>query len=89
MYFDEMQNNPRKHCSMMEDYFVVQWDGTIVPCCFLWDNQYTYGNIHETTPEELMGEVEILKAQIKQGTNEFCNHCFEKNMDFDIQYKAK
>ena len=85
--FDKKRN---KSCSAIERLFVIQWDGKIVPCCFMYDNQYTYGKVEEITINRLKSEIDILKLRIKRNSlwvNNCCNHCFEIDSDLPLYFK--
>jgi len=71
IYLDKT-NKRYKPCKVHENIFVIFWDGTIVPCPFIYDhNQYTYGKIGEIVVDELKKEID------SKHINDYCNHCFE------------
>ena len=89
MYFD-FNKKRDKPCSAIEKIFVINWDGVIVPCCCMYDNQYAYGKVEEITIDRLKSEIDILKLRIKRNSlwiNKCCNHCFEVGDDLPIDFK--
>ena len=45
----------RKTCGRLEKGPVqIQWDGTVIPCCFLTDSEIILGNTHEQTVEQIL-----------------------------------
>jgi len=85
MYFDKnkIRNKP---CKAIENLFIIQWDGTIVPCCAMYDNQYTYGTIWDITVDELKKEIDTLKQNLLYVENS-CSHCFEVDSELPLSFK--
>jgi len=89
MYFDFFKKR-YKSCRAIKNLFVIQCDGTIVPCCAMYDNQYSYGKIGETTVDELKSEIDKLKSRIRKKDlwlEDCCNHCFEVDNKLPLSFK--
>lgn len=87
VYFD-FNKKRDKPCKVIENQFVIQWNGVIVPCCVMYNNQYIYGRIKEITVNEL--RLEINKFKLKNdlfSLRNCCNHCFEIDINLPLDFK--
>ncbi len=44
----ERKNIRRNSCSFLYSQSVINWDGSVSPCCAYYDGQYDFGNMFET-----------------------------------------
>lgn len=63
----------------------VQWDGTVIPCCFLTDAEIVLGNIHEQTLEEILNGKAYTKLRKKHQIGDLsglpCENCDQLNIE--------
>lgn len=85
MLFDELYERKDK-CPVIEKLFVIYWDGTIVPCCQIYDGQIIYGTIGENI-DKIMKRVKHFKEN--HLNYNICNYCKEVEDDMPIPYKLK
>lgn len=89
MYFD-FNRKRDKACTAIEKIFIINWDGTITPCCSMYDNQYIYGKIKNITVDALKLQMRILKRRIEEKSpwlGDCCNHCFEVDSELPLSFK--
>ncbi|MBS1262755.1 MAG: putative mycofactocin radical SAM maturase MftC [Calditrichaeota bacterium] len=76
----ELKRRPRPFCTRIFASAVVQWDGTVVPCCFDKDGRHSLGNaISAGFPEVWRsGRYRAFRRRILSGTRpEMCANCTE------------
>jgi len=71
---------PGMPCPFPWQYLVVQWDGTVVPCCRDYDGANALGNIRDATLKEIWQGVALDRvrrqlAEGEYGDNELCRRC--------------
>jgi len=80
----------RKHdCAIIDRLFFIYFDGIVVPCCRIADQEISYGKITD------INIVNKIKKGIKKIHNNIknkeaaliCKHCFEIDADIPIPYK--
>jgi len=75
-------------CPAIDKNFIIYWDGTIVPCCQVGDNEIVYGNVLSCNTSTINLKIRELHRYIKSGTMpSICRHCFEVNCNIPIKYK--
>lgn len=88
MIYDK--NKKRKaDCPAIDKNFIIYWDGTVVPCCQVTDNEIRYGNIFNLDiVDEIKEGISNIHKNIKiKKPYDICKHCFEVNCDIPIRYK--
>ena len=73
---------PFMPCPFPWRYLVVQWDGTVVPCCRDYNSVNAVGNVRDNTLLEIWnGEKEkLIRHQLATGefgNNDFCRKCMD------------
>jgi len=90
MYFDYNKRRS-KNCKAIENVFVIQWDGKVIPCCAIYDDkQYSYGKLGKLTVDGLKLEINNLKMMIENSDKHLencCNHCFEVEDQLPLDFK--
>jgi radical SAM protein with 4Fe4S-binding SPASM domain len=71
---------PGMPCPFPWQYLVVQWDGTVVPCCRDYNAVNRIGNVQDQSLREIWnsGRYEAFRRQHRTGdydTNDFCRQC--------------
>jgi len=74
--------SPFMPCPFPWQYLVVQWDGTVVPCCRDYNGVNPMGNVRVSTLREIWnGDIYAgFRAQHRTGdygANDFCRNCME------------
>lgn len=63
----------------------IQWDGTVIPCCFLTNNELTLGNVEENTIEQILKAepYQILRDKHESGDLRSlpCETCDQLNIE--------
>ena len=77
-----MKGTLKNDCRWLWFCPVVNWDGTVVPCCFDKDNDYALGNIFEDPPLEKIWHNEAYstfrkKILADRNALEMCTNCSE------------
>ena len=73
---------PFMPCPFPWQYLVVQWDGTVVPCCRDYNGVNPMGNVRGSSLKEIWNSAQYkgFRAQHSTGSygeNEFCRNCME------------
>lgn len=73
---------PFMPCPFPWQYLVVQWDGTVVPCCRDYNGVNPMGNVRESSLKEIWNSERYadFRAQHRTGDyggNDFCRNCME------------
>lgn len=87
-----LKRAPRPFCNRIFASAVVQWDGTVVPCCFDKDGEFVVGNLLEQPFEEVWrGEkFQAFRQRILTGTRPaMCANCTEGLSGMYSQPKLK
>ena len=84
MLFDSNYERKNK-CPVINKLFVICWDGTIVPCCQVYDNQIVYGDIF-INHKILLNKIESL---YNDQDNSTCKICREVDCDLPIIHKLE
>jgi len=76
----------RKTCGRPENGPVqIQWDGTVIPCCFLTDSEIILGNTHDKTIEQILKDrpYDELRKKHQVGKLEGlpCQDCDQLNIE--------
>ncbi|HHT9153615.1 MAG TPA: radical SAM/SPASM domain-containing protein, partial [Candidatus Hypogeohydataceae bacterium YC40] len=73
--------HPRQTCDLLWTETVINWDGAVLPCCSVYSERYSFGNILEKPFKEIWNgkmyvaaREEILSRQ-KNGTWTICHMC--------------
>jgi sulfatase maturation enzyme AslB (radical SAM superfamily) len=64
----------KEPCQAVNHVFVIQWDGTIVPCCHVINKEITYGTLSNPA-------INITNL------NDYCNNCSEINEEMPVKWK--
>ncbi len=71
--------NQNELCDKIWRHLTIQWDGTVVPCCNIYDKQISFGNVKEKTLKEIWNGERMKgfrKAHILgRGKIKFCKDC--------------
>ncbi|MDX2302519.1 MAG: SPASM domain-containing protein [Microscillaceae bacterium] len=77
----EIKNPLLNHCWKMWHSCVFTWDGDVVPCCFDKDAQHKFGNIHQSSFQEIwQGEayLQFRRSLLKSRKEiDICQNCTE------------
>jgi MoaA/NifB/PqqE/SkfB family radical SAM enzyme len=75
----EEQTEEAQPCSQMEISEIVQWDGSVVPCCLDYDGKLVLGNAYSETLESIWSgeKYTLLRNRIRAGdkTIPLCGAC--------------
>lgn len=79
-------SNRKKTCGRPErGPLQIQWDGNVIPCCFITDQEITLGNAYEQTLEEILkGEpYRVLRERHAKGDLKGlpCENCDQLNIE--------
>lgn len=79
---DVQKYPPYMPCPFPWQYLVVQWDGTVVPCCRDYNGVNTVGNVREQSLREIWNGERYADFRRQHrtgrfGSNEFCHNCME------------
>lgn len=83
IYHDPNSEGRVHDCEIRKKLFIVQWNGIIVPCCAIYDNQYTYGEIGKITVDQLKEQIDLKEVRL----SDYCRRCFEVTGDFPVNFK--
>ncbi len=81
--FDMENKRPRKafSCDLLWTETVINWDGSILPCCSVYSEKYSFGNILERPFKEIWnGEMYVaarkeILSRAENGTWTICHMC--------------
>ena len=73
---------PFMPCPFPWQYLVVQWDGTVVPCCRDYNGVNPMGNVRGASLKEIWNSAQYADFRARHstgnyGSNEFCRNCME------------
>jgi radical SAM protein with 4Fe4S-binding SPASM domain len=73
---------PYMPCPFPWQYLVVQWDGTVVPCCRDYNGVNAVGNVREQSLRDIWNGERYADFRRQHrsghyGSNEFCHNCME------------
>jgi radical SAM protein with 4Fe4S-binding SPASM domain len=76
-------------CHAVDKLFFIYFDGTVVPCCRVADEEIIYGNILD---KDIIRKIKIgikkIHTQLKQNKSSvICQHCFEVDDDMPVDFK--
>ena len=71
---------------MIDKLFIIQWNGTVVPCCQCYDNQFVYGHVDGLN---IANFVKIGIAKLRVLIPGFCDTCKEVDCDIPVEYKLQ
>lgn len=86
MLFDP-EYERKAQCPIIEKMFVIYWDGTIVPCCQIYDNQIIYDYVFHSNRERMTKVIEYFKEHHLK--REICQHCMEVQSEMPVPYKLR
>jgi len=46
-YTKKEKKNKHRYCGWLWENSVINWDGSVSPCCAVWQEKYDFGNIHD------------------------------------------
>jgi radical SAM protein with 4Fe4S-binding SPASM domain len=63
--FNMAEKKPKKSfkCDLLWTETVINWDGSILPCCSVFDEKYSFGNIKENSFKEIWNNDKYLSAR--------------------------
>ena len=63
--FNMAEKKPKKSfsCDLLWTETVINWDGSILPCCSVYDEKYSFGNIKENSFKEIWNNEKYLSAR--------------------------
>jgi radical SAM protein with 4Fe4S-binding SPASM domain len=91
-----MKEEPFEFCNKPHEYLTITWDGTVVPCCYDFDQLYPLGNINNESLTEIWNgsKMRSLRQEFdeKKITNKLCATCitggkFIKRLKFFLKEK--
>lgn len=67
-----------KHCFYPWYYPSVTWEGDMVPCCYVCDNEVVFGNVIKNSFKEVWNEEKIksFRKMLAKGRKGICEDCF-------------
>lgn len=92
--FDMENVAARKHfrCNLLWKESVINWDGSVMPCCFIYSEQHSFGNIRESSFKEIWNNDMYVAARkaIRSAMNAaptsrktVCHTCKSKGFPFN------
>lgn len=77
---DIPRNPPWMPCAFPWKHLVVQWDGTVVPCCRDCNGELALGNVHQQTLEEIWNGAAYARLREQHATGDYsgnplCERC--------------
>jgi len=84
LFSKKFKNKENTFCAEPWTGVVVNASGTVVPCCFDYDEKYVLGNLKKESLKEIWDNkrMRILRRQVKTKTlhkNSLCKTCYERN----------
>jgi len=77
--YHEPKKSPTVTCTFPFERMTVTWDGTVVPCCFDFNNKYVCGDLNKQSLREIWtGERMVsLRREFRENrvTNPLCSNC--------------
>ena len=78
-YSSKKSNVDSKFCPRLWDSSVINWDGSVSPCCYDFDCNYNFGNVFEKGFKKIWNNKKYVsfRKQIIKGKNriELCKNC--------------
>ncbi len=76
-----IKNKLENHCWKMWNSCVITWDGQVIPCCFDKDASHSFGNINNTSFNDIWGSSryqQFRNALLRSRSDiEICKNCTE------------
>lgn len=89
----DYKNNRRKYnpkiCNALWTSMVINWDGTISPCCSVYDKKYDFGNIFEDglkkvwNNQKYRASRKLMGRKKKSGVETVCINCFKNGIVYN------
>ena len=77
---DEKKPKKRFRCDLLWTETVINWDGSVLPCCSVYSEAYSFGNIKKHSFKEIWNNERYLSARNeilgrRSGTKTVCHVC--------------
>lgn len=57
------KNIPENDCSFLWRHSIVNWDGSVFPCCWVYDSEFSFGNAFERNFEDIWNNENYISAR--------------------------
>ena len=86
---DEQKNLNDAHCYLPWYSAYITWEGDVLPCCYFYDSQISFGNVFQTPFKEIWNspKYQSFRQALAKSRNGLCASCGYRD-DF-IQEKFK
>lgn len=74
----DIKNKTHKNCFYPWYYPSITWDGNVVPCCYICDNEIVFGNVFEEDFDKIWNNKKIreFRRMIAKERKGICKECF-------------
>ncbi len=85
--FYKKNESSKKTCNFLWNQSVVNWDGSVSPCCLYYDEKYDFGNVfkdgfeavwNNDNYQKARGIIKLEKAVDSRGKNLVCFNCLKR-----------